>query len=63
MQLMCFSLCSQTESLILVHPYISKLTLSEIHTLMTVGLAGVSGTMLAAYISLGVRSWMFGRLN
>eukprot|EP00066_Takifugu_rubripes_P024671 XP_011613937.1 PREDICTED: solute carrier family 28 member 3 [Takifugu rubripes] len=46
----------QAESLILVHPYISRLTLSEIHTLMTVGLAGISGTMLAAYISLGVKA-------
>lgn len=49
----------QAECLILVRPYISKLTLSEIHALMTVGLAGVSGTMLAAYISLGVRSRVF----
>ncbi|CAF94919.1 unnamed protein product, partial [Tetraodon nigroviridis] len=46
----------QTESLILVRPYISKLTLSEIHALITVGLAGISGTMFAAYIALGVRS-------
>lgn len=54
-----FLFCFQAECLILVRPYISKLTLSEIHALMTVGLAGVSGTMLAAYISLGVRSRVF----
>lgn len=60
---MSFTLCSQAETLLLVHPYISRLTLSEIHTLMTVGLAGISGTMLAAYISLGVRSWMLSGLS
>lgn len=45
----------QTDSLLLIRPYISKLTLSEIHAVMTAGLAGISGTMMGVYISFGVR--------
>lgn len=45
----------QTDSLLLIRPYISKLTLSEMHAVMTAGLAGISGTMMGVYISFGVR--------
>ncbi|XP_075875521.1 solute carrier family 28 member 3-like [Nelusetta ayraudi] len=46
----------QTDSLLLIRPYISKLTLSEIHAVMTAGLAGISGTMMGVYISFGVKA-------
>ncbi|XP_034951722.1 solute carrier family 28 member 3-like [Chelonus insularis] len=42
-----------TESPLLIRPYISKLTTSEIHSVMCSGFATVSGTVLAAYISFG----------
>lgn len=45
----------QTDSLLLIRPYLSKLTLSEMHAVMTAGLAGISGTMMGVYISFGVR--------
>lgn len=45
----------QTDALLLIRPYISRLTLSEIHAVMTSGLAGISGTVLGVYISFGVR--------
>lgn len=44
----------QTDSLLLISPYISKLTVSEIHAVMTAGLAGISGSMMGVYISFGV---------
>uniref|UniRef100_A0A665VGL7 Sodium/nucleoside cotransporter n=1 Tax=Echeneis naucrates TaxID=173247 RepID=A0A665VGL7_ECHNA len=43
-----------TESPLLIKPYISGLTLSEIHAVMTGGFASISGTILGAYISFGV---------
>ncbi|XP_023168346.1 solute carrier family 28 member 3 [Drosophila hydei] len=42
-----------SESPLLIRPYISKLTESEIHTIMVSGFATVSGTVLAAYLSFG----------
>ncbi len=51
----------QTESILLIRPYISMLTLSEIHAVMTGGFASVSGTILGAFISFGVRRQMQGR--
>lgn len=44
----------QGESAMLIKPFIPYLTLAEIHQVMTCGFATVSGSMLAAYISLGV---------
>ncbi|XP_011297444.1 solute carrier family 28 member 3 isoform X1 [Fopius arisanus] len=44
-----------TESPLLIKPYISKLTTSEIHAIMCSGFATVSGTVLAAYISFGAQ--------
>uniref|UniRef100_A0A3Q0R9V4 Sodium/nucleoside cotransporter n=1 Tax=Amphilophus citrinellus TaxID=61819 RepID=A0A3Q0R9V4_AMPCI len=43
-----------TDSPLLIRPYISKLTISEIHAVMTGGFASISGTILGAYISFGV---------
>ncbi|XP_039748460.1 sodium/nucleoside cotransporter 1 isoform X2 [Pararge aegeria] len=42
-----------TESILLVKPYLSLLTPSEIHVVMASGFATVSGTILAAYIGFG----------
>ena len=44
----------QGESAMLIKPFIPYLTRAEIHQVMTCGFATVSGSMLAAYISLGV---------
>ncbi|XP_042344590.1 solute carrier family 28 member 3-like [Plectropomus leopardus] len=46
----------QTDSPLLIRPYISGLTRSEIHAVMTGGFAGVSGTILGAYISFGIEA-------
>ncbi|XP_073321881.1 solute carrier family 28 member 3-like [Pagrus major] len=46
----------QTEAPLLIAPYMSELTHSEIHAVMTGGLAGISGTILGAYISFGVEA-------
>ncbi|KAM6931376.1 solute carrier family 28 member 3-like [Xenentodon cancila] len=43
-----------TDSPLLIHPYISELTISEIHAVMAGGFASVSGTVLGAFISFGV---------
>ncbi|MGM8212440.1 NupC/NupG family nucleoside CNT transporter [Virgibacillus sp. W0430] len=45
----------QTESPLVVRPYLSRMSVSEIFAVMTVGLASVAGTMLAAYSLLGVK--------
>ncbi|XP_043505646.1 solute carrier family 28 member 3-like isoform X1 [Polistes fuscatus] len=42
-----------TESLLLIKPYVSKLTSSEIHAIMCAGLASVSGSVFAAYVNFG----------
>lgn len=41
----------QSESPLVVRPYLASLTPSQLFTLMTVGMAGVAGTILAAYAS------------
>ncbi len=41
----------QSESPLVVRPYLAALTPSQLFTLMTVGMAGVAGTILAAYAS------------
>jgi CNT family concentrative nucleoside transporter len=43
----------QTESPLTIRPYLSKLTQSELMTVMTAGMATVSGAILAAYIGVG----------
>jgi CNT family concentrative nucleoside transporter len=42
----------QSESPLVVRPYLADLNPSQIFTLMTVGMAGVAGTILAAYAGL-----------
>ena len=45
----------QSESPLVVRPYLAALTPAQLFTLMTVGMAGVAGTILAAYASMGIR--------
>jgi CNT family concentrative nucleoside transporter len=40
---------------LVIRPYLAALTPSQIFTVMSVGMAGVAGTILAAYAGLGVR--------
>jgi CNT family concentrative nucleoside transporter len=42
----------QSESPLVVRPYLASLAPSQLFTLMTVGMAGVAGTILAAYAAL-----------
>ena len=42
----------QSESPLVVRPYLAALTPSQLFTVMVVGMAGVAGTILAAYASL-----------
>ena len=42
----------QSESPLVVRPYLAELTPAQLFTVMTVGMAGVAGTILAAYVSL-----------
>ncbi|EDL41268.1 solute carrier family 28 member 3 [Mus musculus] len=46
----------QTESPLLVQPYLPHVTKSELHTIMTAGFATIAGSVLGAYISFGVSS-------
>ncbi|XP_067884977.1 solute carrier family 28 member 3-like [Heterodontus francisci] len=44
----------QTESPLLIRPYIADLTRSELHSVMTSGFATIAGSVLGAYVSFGV---------
>ncbi|KAK8740020.1 hypothetical protein OTU49_003326, partial [Cherax quadricarinatus] len=44
----------QTEAPLLIKPYITIMTKSELHAVMTGGFATIAGSVLAAYISFGV---------
>lgn len=44
----------QTEAPLVVKPYISRMTSSELFALMVGGLASVAGSILAGYVALGV---------
>uniref|UniRef100_A0A674CU80 Solute carrier family 28 member 3 n=1 Tax=Salmo trutta TaxID=8032 RepID=A0A674CU80_SALTR len=46
----------KTESPLLIRPYISQLTLSEIHAVMTGGFSTIAGSVLGAFISFGVEA-------
>jgi CNT family concentrative nucleoside transporter len=46
----------QTEAPLTIRPFLSKLTRSELMTVMTAGMAHVSGGIMAAYISKGVEA-------
>ena len=45
----------QSESPLVIRPYLAALTPSQLFCLMSVGMAGVAGTILAAYASMGIR--------
>ncbi|NEQ27083.1 MAG: NupC/NupG family nucleoside CNT transporter, partial [Microcoleus sp. SIO2G3] len=44
----------QTEAPLLIKPYVSTMTQSELHAVMTGGFATISGGVMAAYISFGI---------
>uniref|UniRef100_A0A8D2E082 Sodium/nucleoside cotransporter n=1 Tax=Sciurus vulgaris TaxID=55149 RepID=A0A8D2E082_SCIVU len=46
----------QTESPLLVRPYLPHITRSELHAIMTAGFSTIAGSVLGAYISFGVSS-------
>jgi CNT family concentrative nucleoside transporter len=45
----------QSESPLVIRPYLAGLSPSQMFTVMTVGMAGVAGTILAAYAAMGIR--------
>jgi len=45
----------QSEAPLVIRPYLASLRPSQLFCLMTVGMAGVAGTILAAYASMGIR--------
>ncbi|NXQ32686.1 S28A2 protein, partial [Alaudala cheleensis] len=44
----------QTEAPLLIRPYLSDMTLSEIHAVMTGGFSTIAGSVMGAYISFGI---------
>jgi CNT family concentrative nucleoside transporter len=44
----------QSESPLVIRPYLAALTPPQLFTVMTSGMAGVAGTILAAYASMGI---------
>nr|XP_023490764.1 solute carrier family 28 member 3-like isoform X1 [Equus caballus]XP_023490765.1 solute carrier family 28 member 3-like isoform X1 [Equus caballus]XP_023490766.1 solute carrier family 28 member 3-like isoform X1 [Equus caballus]XP_023490767.1 solute carrier family 28 member 3-like isoform X1 [Equus caballus] len=44
----------QTESPLLVRPYLPHVTRSELHAIMTAGFSTIAGSVLGAYISFGI---------
>ena len=49
----------QSESPLVIRPYLSALRPAQLFQVMTSGMAGVAGTILAAYASMGVRiEWL-----
>ena len=45
----------QSESPLVIRPYLAGLTPPQLFTVMTSGMAGVAGTILAAYAAMGIR--------
>lgn len=45
----------QSESPLVIRPYLAGLNQAQLFCVMTVGMAGVAGTILAAYASMGIR--------
>jgi CNT family concentrative nucleoside transporter len=45
----------QSESPLVIRPYLAGLTPPQLFTVMTSGMAGVAGTILAAYASMGIK--------
>nr|XP_023658616.1 solute carrier family 28 member 3 [Paramormyrops kingsleyae] len=46
----------QSEAPLLIRPYLSKLTISEIHAVMAGGFATIAGSVLGAFISFGIQA-------
>lgn len=46
----------QSESPLVIKPYLKSLTPAQMFTLMCVGMAGIAGSLLAAYASMGMRT-------
>ena len=44
----------QTEAPLMIKPYVSQLTKSELHSVMTGGFATIAGGVMAAYIAFGI---------
>lgn len=44
----------QTEAPLLIRPYLTDMTMSEIHAVMTGGFSTIAGSVMGAYISFGV---------
>lgn len=44
----------QTEAPLLIKPYVSSMTMSELHAVMTGGFSTIAGGVLAAYVSFGI---------
>merc|ERR1711970_1217470 len=45
-----------TEAPLLIQPYLPTMTKSEVHAVMTGGFASVAGTVLGAYIAMGIKA-------
>lgn len=45
----------QSEAPLVIRPYLAALSPAQLFCVMTVGMAGVAGTILAAYASMGIR--------
>ena len=45
----------QSEAPLVIRPYLAAMTPSQLFCMMAVGMAGVAGTILAAYASMGIR--------
>ncbi len=46
----------QTEAPLTIRPYLAKMTQSELMTVMTAGMAHISGGIMAAYIAFGIQA-------
>ncbi len=46
----------QTEAPLTIRPYLGKMTQSELMTVMTAGMAHISGGIMAAYIAFGIKA-------
>lgn len=43
-----------SEAPLLIKPYLSKMTKSELHAVLTAGYSCIAGSLFAAYVSFGV---------
>src|SRR6266550_3552187 len=46
----------QTEAPLTIRPFLPRMTISELMTVMTAGMAHVSGSIMAAYIAMGIEA-------